>query len=114
MNSKNREDSNPVTNKLDLRKIHMPCLPNSRMYPLFQPTGDIQTSHVLTLLGRTPPLADVGSGVRWGAGAVCGLKCLCCVSSDISELSSCPHVLSSDKQVHCWLGMGEEMGWKHP
>ena len=104
INSKNREDSNPVR----------PALSNSRIYPLFQPTGDTRTSHVLTLLGGTLSLAVVGSGVGSGEGALCGLVCLCCVSSGISELSPCPRVQCSHVQVHHWLGMGEEKGWKHP
>ena len=104
INSKNREDSNP---------IH-PALPNSRIYPLFQPTGDSRTSHILTLLGGKPSLAEVGSGAGWGEGTLCGLVGLCCVSSGISALSPCPRVLCSHVQVHCWLGMGEEKGWKHP
>ena len=74
INSKNREDSNP---------IH-------------------------------PSLAEVGSGAGWGEGTLCGLVGLCCVSSGISALSPCPRVLCSHVQVHCWLGMGEEKGWKHP
>ena len=104
INSKNREDSNP---------IH-PALPNSRIYPLFQPTGDSRTSHILTLLGGKPSLAEVGSGAGGGEGTLCGLVGLCCVSSGISALSPCPRVLCSHVQVHCWLGMGEEKGWKHP